>query len=293
MNFLLDLMSPWGYILIFMLGAAEGAALIGLFLPGETAMLLGGVLAYQGRANLVVMLVAGCLGAVIGDSTGYWIGRRFGPALRRTHLGRRVGDERWRRAGDYLRNWGGKAVFWGRFLGFLRTLVPPLAGSTEMPYGRFVAFNAPAGTLWAAAFILMGFAAGRSWKAVDAWAGRGSAVLLALVALAVAVAWTARVIQRRRGYLRGLWQRLRDDETVVHLRRRFAPQIEFVRRRLDPAGASVFTSRWGARARWGQPPRLRPWSIAPRRVATLPNSTARCFRSSPIMQPACSTTSWV
>lgn len=234
MNFLLDLANPWGYAVVFLLAAAEGAALIGLFLPGETAMLLGGVLVYQDRASLALMLLIGCLGAVIGDSIGYWVGRRFGGRIRSSPLGRKVGEERWERAGDYLRERGAKAVFFARFLSFLRTLVPPVAGSTGMPYRSFVIYNAPAAILWAALFIGLGVAGGRSWQAVDQWAGRASIILLLLVGIGLVLFLAARWLQRREAIFRQRWHAFINDETVQHLRDRFRPQIDFLQRRLDP-----------------------------------------------------------
>src|SRR6266511_4048470 len=102
--------------------------------PRETAMLLGGFLAFQGRVNLAVMMAAGAAGAVVGDSIGYEIGRRFGEPLKHSRLGRRVGQDRWARGEAYLRAKGGRAVFLGRFVGVLRALVPALAGMSRMPY---------------------------------------------------------------------------------------------------------------------------------------------------------------
>ncbi|MDP8958548.1 MAG: VTT domain-containing protein [Actinomycetota bacterium] len=234
MDFLLQLAEPWGYLLVFLLAAAEGGALLGLFLPGESVMLLGGVLVFQGRADPALMFAAGCGGSAIGDSVGYWAGRRFGGRLRESRLGRKVGEERWRRAGDYLRHSGGRAVFLGRFLGFLRTLVPPLAGSTRMPYPRFVAFNAPAAVLWAAGFIALGIAAGGSWRLIDRWAGRASLVLLLVLAVALALFLAARWLQGRREWLQARWRAVMEHPRARQLRERFRPQIEFVQRRLHP-----------------------------------------------------------
>ena len=72
------LASPWAYIMLGLLAAAESAAFVGLAIPGGAAMLLGGFLAHQGRVNLVVMMAAGAVGAMVGDSVGYEIGRVFG-----------------------------------------------------------------------------------------------------------------------------------------------------------------------------------------------------------------------
>lgn len=235
MDFLLELVNPWGYVLVFVLGLAEGAALIGLFLPGETAMILGGVLVSQGRATLGGILLAGCIGSALGDSIGYWIGRRFGRALRESRLGRKVGEERWMRARAYLTQKGAKAIFFGRFLGFLRTLVPPLAGSTDMPYRRFVAFNAPAAALWAAVFISIGVAAGESWHVIEKWAGRASLVLLILVIVGIGLFVAGRALRSRVERMRATGSDWLERPGVRRFRERFRPQLDFLRRRLDPA----------------------------------------------------------
>ena len=73
-----QLASPWAYLVLALAAAAESAAFVGLFVPGETAMLLGGFLAFRGRVSLEAMMAAGALGAVVGDSVGFEIGRRFG-----------------------------------------------------------------------------------------------------------------------------------------------------------------------------------------------------------------------
>ncbi len=193
MDALLDLAHPWFYILVFALALAEGGALAGLFLPGETAMILGGVLVGEGRADLVTMAALAGGGSVLGDSIGYWIGRRWGGRLRATKLGMKVGEERWRRADAAIHKRGGSVVFFGRFLSVLRTLVPPAAGMARVPYGSFLLFNVPAALLWAWGFLLLGFVADESWHLVEEWAGwAGLVVLLAVVAVAIWVAARAR-----------------------------------------------------------------------------------------------------
>jgi len=77
-----QLASPWAYILLALLVAAEAAAFVGLVIPGESAMLLGGFLAFRGRVSLGWMMAAGAVGAVVGDSVGYTIGRRLGEPRR-------------------------------------------------------------------------------------------------------------------------------------------------------------------------------------------------------------------
>lgn len=189
------LASPWAYVVVGALTLLEAAAFVGLFVPGETALVLGGVLAFQGRASLPVMVAVGAAGAIIGDSVGYELGRRIGPSVRHSRFGRRVGDARWARADRYIAQKGGRAVFLGRFVGVLRALVPAVAGASGMPYRRFLPANALGGLIWAPAFVLAGYAAGSSYQLVQQWVGRAT---LGVVVLAAAVAGAIAIVHRRR-----------------------------------------------------------------------------------------------
>lgn len=143
------LAGPVACLVVAVLAALEASAFVGLFIPGELALLTGGYIAHQGNASLGLMMGAAAAGAIAGDSLGYEIGRRFGPALQASRLGRKVGAERWQRAEAYLGAKGGRAVFAGRFVGVLRALVPAVAGATRMPYRRFLAWNALGAIIWA------------------------------------------------------------------------------------------------------------------------------------------------
>lgn len=232
-DFILRLADPWAYVLIGVLAAAEASAFIGLFIPGEAAMLLGGVLVFEGRAELGWMLLAACAGAVIGDSIGYEIGRHFGSRLRTGRLGRRIGEKRWDRAHDYVRERGGRAVFFGRFVGVLRALVPAIAGSAGIPYGRFLVFNAAGGVIWATGFVLLGVAAGSSYRVAEQWAGRATAVLIGLVLLGLVISLTARWIRDHREELAAGWKRFLARPRVARFRQRYDKQLGFIAARLD------------------------------------------------------------
>lgn len=231
------LASPWAYIVLGLLAAAESAAFVGLAIPGETAMLLGGFLAFQGRVNLAVMMAAGAAGAVVGDTIGYQIGRVFGEPLKRSRLGRRVGEERWARGEAYLRAKGGRAVFLGRFVGLLRALVPALAGMSRMPYRIFLPWNAAGGIIWAPGFVFLGYLAGGSYRRVERIAGRASLLLLILVVVVGAVVLAARFVARHPDRLRALVDRQLERPWVARLRVRYQRQLAFLARRLRPGGA--------------------------------------------------------
>jgi len=184
--------SPWAYVLIAVLACAESAALVGLVVPGEAALLAGGFLASAGRVSLTTVIIAAVAGAVAGDSAGYEIGRRAGPALRRSRAGRRVGEARWARAEAYLARRGGRAVFFGRWAGLLRALVPMLAGMGRLPYRTFLPYNVAGGVTWAPAVVLAGYSAGDSYQQVHQLAGQAGLALGGVLAVLIAVAgWHA------------------------------------------------------------------------------------------------------
>ncbi|MDP8938530.1 MAG: bifunctional DedA family/phosphatase PAP2 family protein [Actinomycetota bacterium] len=236
-DYLSSLASPWGYVIVGLLAALEASAFVGLFVPGELAMLVGGYLAYQGRASLSVMIAVAVLGAVVGDSAGYEIGRHFGDHLRRGRLGQRIGAERWARAEAYLRTHGGRAVFFGRFVGVMRALVPALAGASHMPYRRFLAWNALGGVIWAPGLVLLGFAAGRSYRQVAHYAGQASLLLLVVFLVIVAIAAVARWVARHPDELHAFASRVLGRPLPSRLRRRYRSQIDFIARRFRPRSA--------------------------------------------------------
>ena len=186
-NLLGEAVVPWGYVLLFALTALEASAFVGLFVPGETALLLGGFLAYQGKLNLFLVIVVTVVGGIIGDSIGYEIGRHLGERMKRTWLGRRIGQDRWDRARKYVRDKGARAVLLGRFVGILRALVPAVAGDSRMPYSKFLLWNVIGALVWGPSVVVAGYLAGRSWRVIETYLSRGGIALFALIIL-IAVA---------------------------------------------------------------------------------------------------------
>lgn len=186
---LLGLHGLVAYVIVVALCFGEAAVLLGFVLPGETAVVLGGVLASEHHVNLVAMVVLVVVAAVVGDSVGYAVGKRFGPALLRHRLLRdRPGVDKTR---DFLRRRGSVAVFLGRFTAVFRALIPGIAGMSEMPYRKFLVANALGGVIWGVAYTLAGYAVGLSYKRVLSDASTASTVIIAVVA-ALLVAWQVR-----------------------------------------------------------------------------------------------------
>ncbi len=190
-----DALVPWGYVLLGLVTALEAAAFLGLFVPGESALLFAGVLASRGDLDLAVAMTVAAAGAVVGDSIGYEVGRHGGERLRSTRLGHKVGAERWDRARDFVRRHGGVSVLLGRWIGVLRALVPAVVGDSRMPYRRFLLWNASGALLWAPAVVGAGYLAGSSWNQVEQNLGRGSLIALGALSVVAVIAW---VEHRRR-----------------------------------------------------------------------------------------------
>jgi membrane-associated protein len=193
---ILGLAGPLILVVVFALPALEASALVGIVVPGELALVLGGVLAHAGRVPLWAVALAGAAGAVVGDSVGYAVGRGLGERLLARLPRRLVRPGQVERGMALVRRLGGRAVFVGRFTAGLRALVPGLAGTARMPYRTFVVYNVAGGVLWAVGFALLGFAAGRDYPTAERLAGQAGLVLLGAIAVAAA---TVLLAHRRRG----------------------------------------------------------------------------------------------
>jgi undecaprenyl-diphosphatase len=228
--------------IVFLIPALEASAFVGFVFPGEIAVLLGGVLAFQGRVPLWAVIVAAVLGAAIGDSIGYAVGRRWGRSLLHGTLGRlpiirRELDKHLDRAQEYVRRRGPHAVFVGRFTAALRVLVPGLAGMAGVPYGSFVTFNVLGAVIWGTGFALLGFFAGAAWQRVAGIAGWVGLGLLVLILLGLFGARFARAA-RERGET--VADRLAALPPAPWLRRRFPAQATWLAGRVDPSRATGF-----------------------------------------------------
>ncbi|SOD74147.1 membrane-associated protein [Jatrophihabitans sp. GAS493] len=153
-----DATGTWLYAIAAGLAFAEAAFLLGVVLPGETALLVAGVFCERGVLDLRIMIPVAIIAAIAGDSVGYEFGRKFGPALRRSRAGLRVGEPRWATVDAFLHKHGGKAVFLGRMTALLRALMPSMAGMSGMHYWTFLFWNALGGILWATGCVLLGYA---------------------------------------------------------------------------------------------------------------------------------------
>lgn len=179
------------YAIIGLLVFGEAAVFVGFVLPGETAVLLGGVLASQSNLQIVPLIVLVVLCAVVGDSVGFEVGKRFGPRVLQFGVVRKH-EHRIDRARETLRRRGGPAVFLARWTAFFRAVMPGLAGLSRMPFRTFLVWNALGGLAWGITFCLVGYLAGASYEKVASRIGEGAAVVVGVAVVAALVVWQVR-----------------------------------------------------------------------------------------------------
>lgn len=191
---LLGYLNSWGYYALFLFAFLETAAFIGLFVPGESVVVIGGLLASQGALELDKAMVAAGLGAFAGDTTAYLAARYFGERLLarpRWFLNR----ENLGATQDFFAQHGGKTVFIGRFTAWLRALVPLAAGLAKMPVLKFWFFDLYGAAAWAIFFTLLGYVVGESWQTIKSFLGQlGAAAFM----LAAVIAYVVFLLRRRR-----------------------------------------------------------------------------------------------
>jgi undecaprenyl-diphosphatase len=232
-------LGAWTYLIVGVFAFMETGAFVGLVVPGETVMLLGGAVAGQGAINIYLLLAIAWFAAWAGDTTSFFIGRRLGRGFLLKH-GPPVGitEQRFGRVEGYFQRHGGKTILVGRFISLVRALAPFIAGSSGMRYRAFVPYSILGTGLWSAAHILIGYFASRSIDRAAEYAGRGAFLLAATIVLVVAIVLAVRflrVAENRRRIVD--WMRAhRLTRPLVALGRRVQPEARFVWARLTPGG---------------------------------------------------------
>jgi membrane-associated protein len=187
-----DAVGSWLYVIAGGLAFAEAALLVGMVLPGETALLVAGVFCQRGVLSLWVMIPLALICAVAGDTVGFELGKKFGPGLRRSRTGAWVGEQRWSSVDAFIHRHGGKAVLFGRMTALFRALIPSMAGMSGMRYRTFITWNVIGAAIWAPGCVLLGYAFSKSLSII------GSALTWAPLAVLTVVAVLYLVLHLRR-----------------------------------------------------------------------------------------------
>jgi membrane-associated protein len=180
-----DTLGAWAYLLVAALAFLETGAFVGLIAPGETAIVLGGVVAAQGGVDLPVILLVAWVAAALGDLASFLLGQRLGRRFliaRGPRLG--VTAARLERVEGFFDRHGAKAILIGRFIGIVRAVAPFLAGASGMRLRAFLPWSLLGTAAWATTFTLVGYVFHRSFASAAHTLTHG-ALALAVVATAV------------------------------------------------------------------------------------------------------------
>lgn len=182
---LIDLISSvppiWRNLLAGVFIMLETSIFIGLVVPGDTVVLIAST-GVTDLGDFFFLLLAVLIGSLIGETIGFSIGRFFGPKLRKSKLGQKIGEKNWVAADKLVAQRGGWAVFISRFLPVLHSVVPAVAGMTKMPYRVFIAWTFAACTIWASLYVGVGYAARTSYEQLE-----GNLQLASIVGIGILV----------------------------------------------------------------------------------------------------------
>lgn len=232
-------MGNWGYIVMFIVAFLECSAFLGMVVPGETLVVIAGFLSVQGYFDIKICAIIICLGAIFGDSFGYALGRILGRGYFERH--KRflfIKYKHIQRVEDYFQKHGGKTVFLGKFIGFLRSFGPFTAGMSKMPYRVFVVYNVSACIIWALVFSLLGYFFGLSWKAIEKWSGRVGVfiffILIIIVGFGRIYSWVVKKQSELRDWFQDKWNELSKSPRFKFFFAENNRFITFIKKRLSP-----------------------------------------------------------
>jgi membrane-associated protein len=150
------------YFGLFAIVFAETGLLVGFFLPGDSLLITAGIVAAEGFVKLPWVMLACTVAALLGDSTGYWIGRKLGPMVFNRPENRFLDPRHIDRAKAYFDKYGAKTFIIARFIPVVRTITPTMAGVSRISYKTFLIYSLLASVIWGCGLPLAGFLLGKS-----------------------------------------------------------------------------------------------------------------------------------
>ncbi len=164
----LDELIVWaGYVGLTIIVFCETGLLVGFFLPGDSLLVTAGLVASQGKLDIVILTALLMAAAIIGDSVGYAIGYFAGPKLFKKEDSFFFRKDHIKKTHDFFEKYGGKTIILARFVPIVRTFAPTVAGVGRMNYRKFISFNIIGGILWVGSMLFMGYFLGRTIPNID------------------------------------------------------------------------------------------------------------------------------
>ena len=197
-----ELILATGYLGIFFIVFAESGLLFGFFFPGDSLLLTAGLLASKDYLNISLLLIVAASAAILGDTVGYWFGHKTGPRIFKKEDSLLFHKKNLIKANEFYKKHGGKTIILARFLPFIRTFAPIVAGVGNMEYRRFLAFNLFGGLFWVLSTSLAGYWLGSVIPGIDRY-------FLLIVGAVIIVSAAPGMIHFWKEYRKPMWKMLK------------------------------------------------------------------------------------
>lgn len=191
-----------GYLGIFGIVFAESGLLFGFFFPGDSLLITAGLLASRGFLEIKTLIIIAIIGAILGDTVGYWFGNKTGPRIFKREDSFFFHKKQLVRANQFYKKHGGKTIVIARFLPFIRTFAPIVAGVGMMEYRRFLSFNIFGGIFWVLATSLGGYWLGNTIPNIDQY-------FLLIIALVILISVSPGLIHFWKDYRKPMWSMIK------------------------------------------------------------------------------------
>lgn len=234
LEILLNLSPVTVYTTLGVLCWAEAAFFLGFITPGELAVAAGGILASRGQVGAGWLGMAVVAGTLVGNATGYLLGRRWGSGILEWGPLQTVFGSAIARAQLFMDKRGEWAIVFGRLTTPTRIVVPFLAGASQLTYRRYLLFDLPATVLWASVWIALGYLLGESWELLQEVAGTAALFVLILALVAFVIRWVAARVAANQRRVQATVRFVVRVTGTERLARRSAQTFAWLARRFDP-----------------------------------------------------------
>ncbi|MBS4219836.1 DedA family protein [Bacillus sp. FJAT-49711] len=155
---IIQIFDIWSYLILFLIVFVETGVVIFPFLPGDSLLFASGAFAAVGAFNIVLLLIVFFTAAVIGDTVNYHIGKKIGTSIPpKSWIGKMINKEKMEKAEEFFNKHGGKTIIFARFMPFIRTFAPFVAGASRMNYRYFITYNIVGGAIWVLLCTIAGY----------------------------------------------------------------------------------------------------------------------------------------
>ena len=196
LNLPIPVLNHWGYWIILLSAILEASPIFGLFVPGQTIVIIGGFFAKIGVLDIGDVILFSTVGAIIGDLIGYLLGKKYGYSFI-SKYGKYFffKKDNYEKTKVLMHKHTGKTLIIGRFHSLTRAFAPFIAGTTNVSFLKFMTYNIIGGISWAISFVLIGFMFGKSYEFGSKYIGR---FIFAAIVLSILIIYGYQFIKKRK-----------------------------------------------------------------------------------------------